>query len=121
MKELYAQRIRAAAAEVVRSRGLRLVVVITALYLLLDLAMSCEMKERGLLSPGGSLHVDAIVVGAVCLVARVAVRFGLPALLAGSLVRLVIRGATRSSPGPRRAGVVVPRRDSRDPAKDHLL
>jgi hypothetical protein len=90
MKEVYALRIRAAAGEVWRSRGLRLAVVVTALYLVMDLLMSCEMKERGLLSPDGSLHVDAIVIGAVCLVTRVVVRFGLPALLAMSFVRLVI-------------------------------
>ena len=100
MKEVYALRIRAAAAEVARSRGLRVAVVVTALYLLMDLVMSCEMKERGLLSPGGSLHMDAIAIGAACLVTRVVVRFGLPALLAGSLARLVIRAVTHFRRAP---------------------
>ncbi|HEY3819933.1 MAG TPA: hypothetical protein VGL81_22365 [Polyangiaceae bacterium] len=78
-----------------RSRALRGAVVILAIYLLMDLVMSCEMSERGLLSPDGSIHVDAIVLGAACLVTRVTVRFVLPALVAIAVVRLGIDAASR--------------------------
>jgi Co/Zn/Cd efflux system component len=81
---------RAAARTVVRSRCVRWAIGLSVLYAAMDLVFSLEMGARGLLSPGGSIHVDAVVVGLACIATRVVGRFAVPALLGFGLAGVVL-------------------------------
>jgi hypothetical protein len=63
---------------------------LSLLYVAMDLLLTVEMGARGLLSPGGAVHPDAVVIGLACLATRVVGRFAVPALLALGLTGLVL-------------------------------
>ena len=77
--------LRAAARTALGSRCVRWALWLSLLYVVMDLLLSLEMGARGLLSPGGAVHPDAVVIGLACLATRVVGRFAVPALLAFGL------------------------------------
>jgi hypothetical protein len=81
---------RAAARTVLRSRCVRWALWLSLFYVAMDLLLSLEMGARGLLSPEGSIHPDAVVIGLVCIAVRVVGRFAIPALLALGLARVAL-------------------------------
>lgn len=81
---------RAAAGTVLGSRCVRWAIWLSLLYVAMDLLLSLEMGARGLLSPGGSIHPDAVVIGLACIAVRVVGRFGVPALLAFGLTGVAL-------------------------------
>lgn len=89
---------RAAARTVLRSRCVRWSIGLSVLYVAMDLLLTLEMGARGLLSPGGAVHVDAVVIGLACIATRVVGRFAVPALLAFGLAGV---GLERLSPSAR--------------------
>lgn len=72
---------RAVARHAWRSRCVRWGIGLSVLYFAMDLLFSLEMGARGLLSPEGSIHLDAVLLGAACIGTRVVGRFAIPALL----------------------------------------
>ena len=76
---------RAAGGTVLRSRCVRWAIWLSLFYVVMDLLLSLEMGARGLLSPGGSIHPDAVVIGLASIAVRVVGRFAIPALLAFGL------------------------------------
>jgi len=72
------------------SRCVRWALWLSLVYVAMDLLLSLEMGARGLLSPGGAVRVDAVVVGLACIATRVVGRFAVPALLTFGLARLVL-------------------------------
>ena len=64
------------------SRALRRIAALLVAYLVLGWVFAFATRSRGLLAPGGSPHLDMVALGVVYLVARFAVRFGLPGLVA---------------------------------------
>lgn len=81
---------RAATRTVLGSRCVRWAVWLSLLYVVMDLLLSLEMGARGLLSPGGSIHPDAVVIGLACIAVRVVGRFAVPALLGFGLTCVVV-------------------------------
>jgi hypothetical protein len=81
---------RAAARTALGSRCVRWAVWLSLLYVAMDLLFSLEMGARGLLSPGGDIHVDAVAIGLACIAMRVVGRFAVPALLATGLASLLL-------------------------------
>ena len=81
---------RAAARTVLRSRCVRWAVWLSLFYVATDVLLSLEMGARGLLSPGGSIHPDAVVIGLACIAVCVVGRFAIPALLAFGLTCVAV-------------------------------
>jgi Co/Zn/Cd efflux system component len=81
---------RAVARTVLRSRCVRWALWLSLLYVAMDLLLTLEMGARGLLSPEGGIHADAVVIGLACIATRVVGRFAVPALLAFGLAALVL-------------------------------
>jgi hypothetical protein len=81
---------RAAARTVLGSQCGRWAVWLSLLYVVMDLLLSLEMGARGLLSPGGAIHPDAVVIGLACIAVRIVGRFAVPALLAFGLTCVVV-------------------------------
>jgi Co/Zn/Cd efflux system component len=95
---------RAVAKRVLRPRSVRWAIGLSALYVVMDLVFSLEMGARGLLSPGGSIHPDAVAVGVACIATRVVCRFAVPALLGFGLSFVGLEALVRSrrdTPVPR--------------------
>lgn len=86
---------RAAGGTVLRSRCVRWAIWLSLFYVAMDLLLSLEMGARGLLSPGGSIHPDAVVIGLVSIAVRVVGRFAIPALLAFGLTCVVVERLVR--------------------------
>ena len=70
------------------SRAARWAVALVVLYVALGLAFSLVSQSRGLLSPGGTPHLDVMLLGGAYLLTRIAVRFAVPALVIYALARL---------------------------------
>jgi hypothetical protein len=64
---------------------LRFAAVLVVVQLLLGWAFAWVGRTRGLLSPGGSIHPDVALLGALYLVMRLAARFAVPALVVGAI------------------------------------
>jgi Co/Zn/Cd efflux system component len=73
-----------------QSRSVRWAVLLGALYVVMDLLFTLDMGARGLLSPEGSIHLDAVALGVACLGVRVAGRVLLPVLLGFGLARAAV-------------------------------
>jgi len=82
--------VRATARTALGSRCVRWAVWLSLLYVAMDLLFSLEMGARGLLSPGGAIHPDAVVIGLGCIATRVVGRFAVPALLTFGLAGLLL-------------------------------
>jgi uncharacterized membrane protein YhdT len=95
------QAARVVARSVLASRCVRWAIGLTVLYVAMDLLFTLEMGARGLLSPDGSVHLDAIALGLACIVARVVGRIVLPALLAFGLAGVALEAVVNA----RRKGV----------------
>lgn len=85
------------------SRALRLAVILAAIDLVLGWGFSWMSGSRGLLSPGGSVHADVAVLGAAYILARMAARFAVPALVAGAIAAALGERVTRRSGDARRS------------------
>jgi hypothetical protein len=70
------------------SRAARWAATLVVVYVALGLAFALVSQSRGLLSPGGTPHLDVMLLGGAYLLTRVAVRFALPALVVYALARL---------------------------------
>jgi Co/Zn/Cd efflux system component len=79
----------------------RWAIALGAVYVAADLLFSLEMGARGLLSPGGDIHPDAVVIGLACIAARVGGRFAVPAILAFGLARVAAEPLARLVAGGR--------------------
>ena len=82
--------VRATARTALGSRCVRWALWLSLLYVAMDVLMTLEMGARGLLSPGGAVHPDAVIIGLACLATRVVGRFAVPALLAFGLAGLLL-------------------------------
>jgi Co/Zn/Cd efflux system component len=74
-------------------RALRRSLVLLVVYLALEVAFWLLTRSRGLLSPGGAPHLDVLGLGVLFLLARLAVRFTVPALIAYGVVTAGAREA----------------------------
>jgi hypothetical protein len=74
-------------------------------YVAMDVLFTLEMGGRGLLSPEGSVHLDAVALGVACLGARVVGRVLLPLLVGYGLARRGFEAviAWRAKPGESRS------------------
>jgi hypothetical protein len=85
---------RAGAREVLTwargSRAVRVAVVLGGLYLVLGAAFLLAGASRGLISPSGTPHLEVVVLGGAYLLARVAVRFAAPALVAYAIAAALL-------------------------------
>jgi len=91
---------RAVVARLRRSTALRWAAFLLAAYLVVGWIFAWASRTRGLLSPGGSPHVETLALGVLYVLLRVAVRFGVPALVAGALVHLGVSFITAPVPVP---------------------
>jgi hypothetical protein len=76
-------------------RLLRAPAIVLVVYLLLRVVFDRLTEHDGLLTPGGSVKLGVVLLGAAVLVLRVVVLFGLPAWVA---YRGVARVLDRSAP-----------------------
>ena len=103
MKVAVGKHARAAFAWMRGSRALRLAVILTAIDLVLGWWFSWMSGSRGMLSPGGSVHPDVAALGAADLLARIAARFAVPALVAGAIAAALGERVSRSTGRARRS------------------
>lgn len=82
---------RATLAWLRASRALRLALAAAVIDLVLGRVFSWVSGSRGLLSPGGALHADVAILGAVYLLSRVLARFAVPALVGGAIAAVLLR------------------------------
>jgi uncharacterized membrane protein YhdT len=81
---------RAVVRSVLASRCVRWAIGLTLLYVAMDLLFTLEMGARGLLTPDGSVHLDAVALGLACIGVRVVGRVVLPALLVFGLAGVAL-------------------------------
>lgn len=103
MKVAVGKLARAALAWIRGSRALRLAVILAAIDLLLGWGFSWMSGSRGLVSPGGSVRADVAVLGAAYILARIAARFAVPALVAGAIAAALTERVARSIGRARRS------------------
>ena len=72
---------------------------VVVLYLLVEQLLSYETRVVGLLSPGGSPHWGVLLLGAVYVALRLAVRFVVPAVAVALVVQFLVAAVSqRASP-----------------------
>jgi Co/Zn/Cd efflux system component len=84
---------------VLRSRCVRWAIGLTVLYVAMDLLFTLEMGARGLLSPQGSVHLDAVALGLACIAVRIVGRVALPVLVGFGLGGVALEAVVKARRG----------------------